>query len=89
MIIEVNPGLKKNCSTSFSFCLWNLNSLTAQNYVKLCLLQACNSVYKHDVIYLSETYLDSLVLSGESDLDFPSNKMVRVDYPGKNKRDQV
>ena len=49
----------------------------------------CNSVYKHDVIYLSETYLDNSALSGESDLDFPSNKMVRVDYPGKNKRGQV
>ena len=33
--IEENPGPKKNCSTSFSFCHWNSNSLTAHNYVKL------------------------------------------------------
>ena len=32
--IEVNPGPKKNCSTIFSFCRWNLNSLIAHNYVK-------------------------------------------------------
>ena len=29
--IEVNPGPRKNCSTSFSFCHWNLNSLIAHN----------------------------------------------------------
>ena len=29
--IEVNPGPKKNCTTSFSFCHWKLNSLTAHN----------------------------------------------------------
>ena len=45
--IGVNPGPKKNCSTSFSFCHWNLNSLTAHNYVKLSLLQGYNSVNKH------------------------------------------
>ena len=61
--IEVNPGPKKNCSTNFSFCHWNLNSLSAHNYVKLSSLQAYNSVYKHDVICLSETYLDNSVLS--------------------------
>ena len=33
--IEVNPGSNKNCSTGFYFCHWSLNSLTAQNYVKL------------------------------------------------------
>ena len=38
--IEVNPGPKKNCSTSFPFCHWNLNSLTAHNHVKLSSLQA-------------------------------------------------
>ena len=42
--IEVNSGPKKNCSTSFSLCHWNLNSLTAHNCVKLSLLQAYNSV---------------------------------------------
>ena len=72
--IEVNPGPKKNRSTSFSFCHWNLNSLIAHN-VKLSSLQAYNSVYKHDVICLSETYLDN----------FPGYKLARSDYPGNVK----
>ena len=87
--IEVNPGPKKNCSTNFSFCHWNLNSLSAHNYVKLSSLQAYNSVYKHDVICLSETYLDNSVLSDESDLNFPGYKLVRADYPGNVKRGGV
>ena len=66
--IEVNPGPKKNCSTSPSFCHWNLKSLTAHNYVKLSSLQAYNSFYKHDVICLSETYHDNSVLSDENNL---------------------
>ena len=87
--IEVNPGPKKNCSSNFSFCQWNLNSLSAHNYVKLSSLQAYNSVYKHDVICLSETYLDNSVLSDESDLNFPGYKLVRADYPGNVKRGGV
>ena len=79
--IEVNLGLKENCSTSFSFCRWNLNSLTVHNYVKLSSLQVYNSVYNHDVIYLSETYLDNSLLSDESDLNFPGYELVRADYP--------
>ena len=87
--IEVNPGPKKNCSTSFSFCHWNLNSLIAHNYAKLSSLQAYNSVYKHDVICLSETYLDNSVPSDESDLNFPGYKLVRADYPGNVKSGRV
>ena len=87
--IEVDPGPKKNCSTNFSFCHWNLNSLSAHNYVKLSSLQAYNSVYKHDVICLSETYLDNSVLSDERDLNFPGYKLVRADYPGNVKRGGV
>ena len=86
--IEVNPG-PKNCSISFSFCHWNLNSLTAHNYVKLSSLQTYNSVSKYDVICISETYLDSSVLSVESDLNFSGYKLIRVDYPGNVKRGGV
>ena len=84
--IEVNPGPKKNCSTSFSFCHWNLNSLIAHNYVKLSSLQAYNSVHKHDAICISETYPDNSVPSDETDLNFPRYKLVRADYPGNVKR---
>ena len=87
--IEVNPGTKKNCSTNFSFCHWNLNSLSAHNYVQLSSLQAYNSVYEHDVICLSETYLDNSKLSDESDFNFPGYKLVGADYTGNVKRGGV
>ena len=87
--IEVNPGPKKNCSTSFSICHWNLNSLMAHNYVKLSSLQAYNTVYKHDVICLSETYIDNSVPSDESYLNFSGYKLVRADYPRNVKRGGV
>ena len=66
-----------------SFCHWNLNTLSVHNYVNLSSLQAYN---KHDVICLSETYLDNSVLSDESDLNFPGYKLVTADYPGNVKR---
>ena len=72
--MEVNPGPKKNCSTNVSFCQWNLNSLSMHNYVKLSSLQAYNSVYRHNVICLLETYLDNSVLSDESDLNLFNTK---------------
>ena len=46
-------------------------------------------IYKHDVICLSETYLDNLVLSDESDLNFLGYKLVRAHYPGNVKRGGV
>ena len=58
-------------------------------HVKLSSLQAYNSVCKHDVICLSETYLENSVLSVESDLNFPGYKLVRADYPGNVKRGGV
>ena len=53
---------------------------------KLSSLQMHNSVYKHDVICLSETYLDNSVLSDESYWNFLGYKLVRDDYSGIVKR---
>ena len=36
--IEMNPGPKPDPCHSFSICHWNLNSLTAHNYLKVKLL---------------------------------------------------
>ena len=38
--IEENPGPKRNSNQSFSICHWNLNSITADNYLKVSLLRA-------------------------------------------------
>ena len=45
---------------NFSVCYWNLNSLSAHNFSKFTQLKSYISMYKHDFICLSETYLDSL-----------------------------
>ena len=57
--IEENPGPKPSSNQSFSICHWNLNSISAHNYIKVSLLRAYISTHKFDVICISETYLDS------------------------------
>ena len=48
----MNPGPRPNPCHSFSICHWNLNSLTAHNYLKVSLLQAYVAIKKFDVVYL-------------------------------------
>ena len=55
--VEENPGPKP--SSSFCICHWNLNSISAHNYIKLSLLRAYVSTHKFDVICISKTYLNS------------------------------
>ena len=59
--IEFNQGPRKLKENTFSMCHWNLNSITVHNFSKLTQLKAYISTYKHDLICLSETYLDSSV----------------------------
>ena len=56
---ESNPGHRFNRCHRFSIFHWNLNSLTAHNYLKVSLLRVYVAVKKCDVVYLSETYLGS------------------------------
>ena len=46
---------------SFSICHWNLNSISAHNFIKISLLKTYIVTYKLDVICLSETCLDSSI----------------------------
>ena len=69
--IKMNPGPKPNPSHSFSICHWNLNSLTAHNYLKVSLLRAYVAIKKFDVVCLSETYLDSSNLSDDDNFYLP------------------
>ena len=54
--IEMNPWTKTNSSHSFSICHWDLNCLTAHNYLKVSLLRAYVAIMKFDVKYLSVTF---------------------------------
>ena len=64
---EMNSGPKPYPCHSFSICHWNLNSLTAYNYLKISLSQAYVAIKKFDVaglrpISICLTYLMMTVL---------------------------
>ena len=85
-ILKKNPGPKPNSYQNFSVCHWNLNSVSAHNFLKLSLLRAYIAVHKFDVICLSETYLDSSILLDDNYLQIPGYNLYREDHPLNVKR---
>ena len=81
MDIETNPGPKSNPCNSFSICHWNLNSLTAHNYLKVSLLRVYVATNEIDFVHLSEDYLDSSNLSDDDNFNLPGCNLVRSDHP--------
>ena len=84
--IEENPGPKPNSCEYLSICHWNLNSISAHNFIKLSLPRAYISINKTDIICLSETYLDSSISSDNDNLELPGYNLVRADNPTNTKR---
>ena len=76
--IETNPGPKPNPCHSFSICHWNLNSLTAHNYLKVSLLRVYVAIKEIDAVHLSEGYLDSSNLSDDDNFNLPGCNLVRA-----------
>ena len=85
----MNPEPKPNPCHSFSICHWNLNSLAAHSYLKVSLLRAYVAIEKFDVVYLSETYLDSSNLSDDENFYLPGYNLVRADHPPNAKKGGV
>ena len=85
--IEINPGPKKFKKNSLSICRWNRNSLSAHNFSKLTQLIAYTSIYKHDFICLSETYLDSSI--PDSFLEIDGYDLIRSGHPNDIERGGV
>ena len=56
--VELNPGPN---TSMFSFCSWNLNSITAHDFVRVSLIEAYNSIYDYDLLGIVETHIDSFV----------------------------
>ena len=54
--IEFNPG-DHIVNRNFTFCNWNINSLAKDNFSRLNLIQADNSIHNYDIISLCETSL--------------------------------
>ena len=83
--IEQNPGPKSNSSQSFSICHWNLNSISAHNFIKISLLKTYIATHKLDVICLSETYLDSSISNDDENFDIPGYDLLRADHLSNTK----
>ena len=87
--IEKNSGPQSKLHDSFSICNWNLNSISAHNFIKLSLLRAYILINKFDIICLFETYLDSSISSNDGNLEVPGYTLVRADNPNNTKRGGV
>ena len=87
--VEINPGPKRNPRAKLSICHWNLNSISAHNYVKLSLLSAYLSFHNFDIICLSETYLNSSNSPDDETLEISGYNLVRSDHPLNSKRGGV
>ena len=72
-----------------TICHWNLNSITSHNSIKVTLLTAYNSIHEFDNICLSETYLNSEILSNDENLNIPGYNVIKVDHLSNTKRGEV
>ena len=88
--IESNPQRPRRSDSchSLSICHWNLNSMTACNFEKIN-LDTYNTINKFDVICVSESYLDSSIVSDNNNLNIKGYNLYRVDHPNNVKRGSV
>ena len=83
--IETNPGPQKEKTKNLSCCHWNVNSLIAHNLSKLAQPEACNLVYKHDFICISEMFFDSSIQEGDKNIQQDGYNLLRADHPSDSK----
>ena len=69
--------------------IWNLNTLTAQNYLKVSQSQAFKLVYKLYITSISETHLDSLISKDDNVLSTEGYSLIMADYLSNTKRGDV
>ena len=55
--VHMNPGPRDYRNNFFQFMNWNLNSLAKDDFSRLKLLEAHNSLFNYDIISLCETSL--------------------------------
>ena len=48
--VELNPGPKRESTRNVSISNWNLNSISAHDYIKLFLLKTYIAIHKFDII---------------------------------------
>ena len=87
--VQLNPGPKNTKYYYFSLCHWNLNSLPAHDFSKLPLIEVYNTHDNFDMIFLSETYLDSSYADDDTRLNLKDFTLIRADNPHNCKRGGV
>ena len=83
--IEINAG--PTTKKQISFCHWNLNGLTAQNFTKVSLLQALSITHDYDIICLSEMFLDSSISNYDERINIKGYNLLRADHPSNKKEE--
>ena len=79
--VELNPGSKSASTSNISICHWNLNNISAHNYIQLFLLKAYIAIHEFVIICLSEKYLDSSTTSDDDNLVISGYNLIRSDHP--------
>ena len=72
-----------------TFCLWNLNGLTAHDSIKISLLQAYVTQHSCDTICLSEVFLNSFICGSDTRISTDGWNLIRSDHPSNSKRGSV
>ena len=85
--VELNPGPKKSSSPTFFH--WNLNGITAHDFAKISLIQSHALSYNTDIIFLSETFLDSSIETNNLQLNITGYNLLQYDHPSNIKRGGV
>ena len=84
--VHKNPGPIGYHDSFFKFCNWNLNSLAKDNFSRVKLLEAHNSLFNYDIISLCETSLKNDNCSNVPELDdytfVPANNPNDVPHGG-------
>ena len=80
--VETNPGPE-----TLDFCCWNLNSITAHDFLRVSLIEAYNSVFNYDLTGIVETHLDNTVDNDRLTLDGYS--FIKANHPQNVKRGGV
>ena len=81
--IHMNPGPPSHLQNNFfNFMNWNLNSLTKDNFHRVHLIEAHNSMFNYDLISVCETNLNDTVdlpetLLNDYSLETPNHPLNR------------
>ena len=83
--VEQNRAPEKEKS-HITFCHWNLDGLTAHNFITISLLETLAIAKDYDIICLTETFLDSSVENDDDQISIPGYNLLRADRPSNTKR---